>query len=267
MKVIRERAFDMYGYSTNSSWRVVGLGSRKRWIAPAGLMLVLLLFSCGAPAFAAEGLTILLMPGGYEGAIQFKPFTISDSKNLFPHLRFENPELDWDRLKIGHLYWLCGEFEKFARSVNAPLHVRFVGWNEALTQIDALKDDYDVVQIPSTWTAHFIAEGVLAKRHEVNEADYLPGLLQTCTIEGKKEIYAVPWQSDTRILYYHKELTDDPNKLLTFADFRECLRYRYKQKRISPKGKWEAPFGVSADRNWDILHNIVAYFSRILPKA
>jgi len=96
---------------------------------------------------------MLLMPGGYEGAIQFKSFTISDSKSLFAHLRFENPGLDWDVLKIGHEYWLCGELEKYALSLNAPLHVRFVGWNEALNQIDALRDSYDVVQIPTTWAA------------------------------------------------------------------------------------------------------------------
>lgn len=258
----------MCGCSTDWSWPVVWFGFRKRWFRPAGLMFIVFLFSCGQPAFTAEGLTILLMPGGYEGAIQFQPFTKSDCNSLFPHLIFENPEHDWDQLKVGHLHWLCGELEKFARNLNAPLHVRFVGWDEAMTYIDSLREDYDVAQIPSTWTAHFIDKGVLAKCRDVNESEYPPGLLQSCSIGGKKKIYAVPWQSDTRVLYYRKAMTDDPNKLLNFASFKECLRHRSKQKRTLPKDRWEAPFGVSIDRNWDILHNITAYFfsGRILEK-
>jgi len=66
----------------------------------------------------------------------------------------------------------------------------------------------------------------------------------------------VPWQSDTRLLYYRKELTDDPNKLQTFAGFVQCLHSQHQQTG-SP------PFGVGLNRKrdaWDVLHNTLAYF-------
>ena len=239
-------------------------GLRRSWPWRIGLVLTLLLSvsSCRRRVAESEEFTVLLMPMERAETALYKPFSKADSSSLFRHLKFDNKDADWSELKIGYHRWLCSQLENFAqrKKIVRPIHVRFAPWDEALNLIEALKDDYDVVQVPSTWTAHLIAEGVLTKCKDVNETAFLPELLKSCRVQGKEEIYALPWQVDTRVLYYSNELTDDPNRLSTFFDFSRCLEGRRQQQENAPTGVCEAPFGVGVDREWDILHNTFAYF-------
>ena len=227
---------------------------RRRCVA----WLMLILGAC-APAWASEDLTVLVMP--IERRETSGRPTFTPDSHPFKNLVFENPDADWKALKIGDHHWLCGELDAFARSIDAKVHVRFAHWNEALHSIVALRDRYDVVQVPSTWTAYLIEKKVLAKWDGLDTSQYHPQVLRSCSIEGKKDVYAVPWQIDLRVLFYRDELTDDPGKLVTYDGFVECLRTARERAKGEPSSTVVEPFGVGADRDWDILHNLFAYYT------
>lgn len=230
----------------------------RRWYRNGMAWLVLILCAC-APAWASEELTVLVMPIE-RVETSGKPAFTQDAQQ-FPHLVFENTAADWRSLKIGDHHWLCGELDAFARSIDAKVHVRFVHWNEALHSIVALRNRYDVVQVPSTWTAHLIEKKVLAKWDGLDASQYHPQVLRSCSIEGEKDVYAVPWHIDLRVLFYRGDFTSDPSKLVTYDGFVECLRAAQERAKGDANSAVVAPFGVGAERDWDILHNLFAYYT------
>jgi ABC-type glycerol-3-phosphate transport system substrate-binding protein len=229
---------------------------QHQWLVIFSLS-VILSFVC--PAAWSEPLTIVLLPIERAETASTKPFTKAD--NPFQKLEFDNPKEQWEELNIGYHHWLCGELEKYAEEVGETIHIRFISWKRALHDItETYRGGYDVIVVPSTWTAHLINKKILTSFGDINEANYPPKLLKTCRIKGKKEIYAVPWQLDLRVLFYRSVLTNDPNRLATYKDFRECLLERQEQMQGSADPTWQAPFGVSLDENWDILHNLLGPF-------
>ena len=199
-----------------------------------------------------------------------EPFAKNEANKLYPHLTFEN-DGDWRNLGIGYHRWLCGELNKFAdENEDLTIHVWFISWDRALHEIKSHWSKCDVIQVPSTWTAHLVEEKILSKvLDEPNQADYPEKLLKTCYPEGSTEMYAIPWQIDVRVLFYRSELTDDPTKLDTFKEFRQCLDDRKTQMEHSPDTTWQAPLGIRLEPDWNIVHNVFRYFfgGRILEKA
>jgi len=186
-----------------------------------------------------------------------KPF--SKNSHPFTNLRFDK-ETEFASLEIGYQYWLCEQLQTFAKEQDIEITVRFISWDQAHNEIDSIWKEFDLIQVPSTWTAHLIDKGILAKWDgDVNLQYYPAKLLDTCRIEGKKDIYAVPWHIDLRVLFCRKELTDDPNKIHLFDDFRKCLIERKKQMEAHTGSVWK-PFCIAKDRDWDILHNTLRYF-------
>jgi len=199
------------------------------------------------------------MPIESADTTKVEPF--NKSENPYDRLRFDNTETEWKQLQIGYQNWLCSELQKFAQDEELEITVRFISWDQAHHEIDSLGKAFDLIQIPSTWTAYLIDQGLLAKwEGDVNLQKFAPKLLNTCRIEGHKDIHAIPWQLDVRVLFYRQELTDDPNRLLTFDDFLKCLEDRKKRMNSSPDPVWKSPFCIARDRDWDILHNTLRYF-------
>lgn len=252
----------MYKHLIELQRKTVGSGWRNNHFCQISLIFLILIPCFCQITVAEEGLSILLMPVEGLETTENTPFT--QTNHPFGYLKFLNQSQDdWEKLKIGYHYWLCAELEKFAQAElkGGSLYVRFAAWENALNAPDALKN-YDVIQVPSTWTAYFISEGALSKCKDPNMSVFLPELVKTCSIEGSNDIYAIPWQSDTRVLYYRKELTNNLDILKNYKDFVKCLENRKNTfKEIPPPEGWKAPFAVSVKRDWDHLHFLSYFFN------
>lgn len=233
----------------------------RRFIAA---LLVLALAAC-MPRAALGQVTVLVMPMEHpkDGVDPFGP---ADYAEMYPKLRILNADGEWQHLRIGCHRWLCKELNDVAANLDttAPkterkelVHLRFLSWNHAFDNLTVTyKGKYDVCQVPSTWTAALIDKGILAPYDDFTTGDYPPRLLKTCCLHGGKRYHAVPWHIDFRVIYYADRLTTNPDDLLEYRSFEQCLLRRDAQMRSSPDGKWEAPLGLGITRNeWDILHN------------
>jgi ABC-type glycerol-3-phosphate transport system substrate-binding protein len=207
-----------------------------------------------------EELKILVMPIESNSTTNKPFFSKEESETLYPNLTFEN-NADWNDLGIGYHRWLCGELDKFAKeNKDLKIHIWFISWDRALHEISSYWSQYDVIQVPSTWTAFLAEQQILSKIiDEPNYANYPVNLLGTCYPEGSTEIYAIPWQIDIRLLFYRSELAKDPVELSDFDSFSRCLQSLQEQTKLS-SGTITKPLGISLSHDWDIVHNVFRYF-------
>ncbi len=228
------------------------LNGRRKLLSLSAVLWGVLLLAFSPPA-TADDLRIFLMP--MEHAKPGKPaLTKSALKADYPNLVIENDEVQWDSLRIRHHHWLYGQLQQIAADEGEKIHIRFLSWQHALKDLTGqYKGKYAVCQVPSTWAALLIKEGILAKAPEFDPNEYLEQLLPTCRGE-EDDYYAIPWHVDFRVLYYRKVLTKDPTRFVRFSDFKKCLAER--QADLKKRGSSDPmPMGMGITRDWDLLHN------------
>lgn len=149
-----------------------------RWRA---LLLALLLTGCAAPQ--DEGTELRFWVVGREGEVLVS--------TLLPEFEREHPDI---RVRVQTLPWTAA---------HAKLLTAFAS--------DALPD---VFQLGNTWMPEFAAIGALAPLDARLAAsgsmwadDYFPGILDTNRIDGT--LYGIPWNVDTRLLYYRSDVLAD----------------------------------------------------------
>ncbi len=212
------------------------------WLTVASMIAL----AVGLPVSASGQVTVIVMPMEHPKK-DVSRFTVDDYKKDHPNLEIENTSPgEWEKLRIGHHRWLCGELQGLASKADQVVHLRFLSWEqhpfEDLTV--TYKGRYDVCQVPSTWTAALIQKGILAECGDLFDPNNYPKqLLKTCHIHGQKSYYAVPWHIDFRVIYFSDRLTQDPDELIDFDGFKRCLADR------------KARMGIGKTRNeWDLLH-------------
>jgi ABC-type glycerol-3-phosphate transport system substrate-binding protein len=181
-----------------------------------------------------------------------------DDANYTSYLVFDNTDEEWKRMELGKQGWVCGELLDFAQKEKVKIRIRFVSWERALSEINSHGKDYDIIQVPSTWTAYLSEKLLIPFTNDPNLSRFPDNLSVTCRPADSQMVYAIPWQIDLRVLYVRRELTDEPAMLKTFKDLSDCLRTRKESQGKRPS--WEAPMGVSLARNWNILHDTFRYF-------
>jgi multiple sugar transport system substrate-binding protein len=142
------------------------------------MLLALLLAACTAPA--EQGTELRFWVVGREGEVLVS--------SLLPEFEREHPDI---RVRVQTLPWTAA---------HAKLLTAFAS--------DALPD---VFQLGNTWLPEFAAIGALAPLDTRLSAsktmwadDYFPGILDTNRIDGT--LYGVPWNVDTRLLYYRTDV-------------------------------------------------------------
>jgi hypothetical protein len=231
--------------------------SYQQWLV---VFLVLSLLIFAHDVSYGKSLKIMITPMESMWTTNKEPFT-QDDNPFHPYIVFDNITEEWKNQGIGYHHWLCGELYKFAQEKGITIILRFISWPQAHNEIDSLAKDFDLIEVPSTWTAYLIKEGFLAKwDDDIYLQSYPNKLVDTCRIQGKKDYYAVPWKIDLRVLFYSSELTSDPNNVKTFQGFARCLESRKSEMAGKNNSTWQAPFCVARDCDWDILHNTLRYF-------
>ncbi len=236
------------------------MGNTRAFFIRFLMLPLFFLFAGSFSTSVASGteISILLMP--LEPIEQeMESFSIDDAK-YSPYLIFDNTSKEWEELELGRQHWICNQLDKFAKAEDVKIKIRFISWDRAFYEITAHGRDYDVIQVPSTWTAYLSEEKILIPFLDDPDTSSFPqNLLRTCHLEGSHEIYGIPWQIDLRALYVRNELADDPSMLTTFETFSQCLKDR-KESQIDKGPLWQAPLGISLNKDWNILHDTFRYF-------
>ena len=115
---------------------------------------------------------------------------------------------------IGDIRPLIDQFEAEQHS-----HVRLtvLSWETAWTELVKVAlygHGPDVSEIGTTWIGNLVAMNTLRPfaPAELNvlggSAAFLPSSWQSSIVLGEKEVCAVPWLADTRLIYYRRDLLD-----------------------------------------------------------
>jgi len=98
-----------------------------------------------------------------------------------------------------------GKYRVLFREGNADTGQRL---DKLRTQFQAGGEDLDVILGDVIWTAELAANGWVADLSdhfpESTQQEYLPGSVEAIIYDGKP--YAMPWYTDTGLLYYRKDL-------------------------------------------------------------
>ena len=103
---------------------------------------------------------------------------------------------------------------------NPDIEIKFIiipwshTWNKLIdiTKGRQTTDLPDIIQVGNTWIPTLIYLGCLAKISSDLDnfyyKNFIPQLWESCITDGGKNIYAIPWFSDIRVLYYRKDVFD-----------------------------------------------------------
>lgn len=149
---------------------------------------------------------------------------------------------------------------------NVKIKVTVLDWGSAWTKVTTAAtsgEGPDLLQLGTTWVPAIAAmngiEDLSSRIADVgDENDYLPASWKTTMIEGKPEVYGVPWFVDARAIFYRTDAFEkagvDPNTAFQNWDsFKEALT---KINGVDIGGKKMAAFGLSGKNDWNVAHNI-----------
>ncbi len=140
-----------------------------------------------------------------------------------------------------------------------PIAIEFIRWDDAYNRIvsaissDDLDPTPDIAQVGHSWAVGLANQGRIADVSEFidGSAFYPPQMVGSDTFE-REGLFAVPWFSEIRLLYYDRESIPAAGALADWDSFLStCVAYT---KRT---GK---PFiGFATTINWNLLHNMAPW--------
>ncbi|RUS43593.1 extracellular solute-binding protein [Cohnella sp. AR92] len=189
---------------------------------------------------------------------QASPSAQTDPVTLSAWIMPNSPKPDADFLKVMDPY--------LKEHPNVTLKVTVLDWGSAWTKITTAAtsgEGPDILQLGTTWVPAIASMGgidkITDKMGDVGgEASYLPASWNTTKIEGKEDIYGVPWFVDARAIYYNKEAfkaanVDPAEAFKTWDSFKSALE---KVNGVTLDGKKVAALGVPGKNDWNVVHNI-----------
>ncbi len=156
--------------------------------------------------------------------------------------------------------------KKFQKEYGVPVSIRMLNWGEAFDEIgkalaetDSSVKGPDLIQLGSTWVAHFAAAGqirpmdmLLAK---IDTTRFFAECLKTTHIADNSTSYSVPWFLDVRGLFVNerlwKNLEVQEQDVDTYPKFMGVLRAISQAQLKNGKGMAVAPFAIAGKNDWD----------------
>jgi multiple sugar transport system substrate-binding protein len=135
-------------------------------------------------------------------------------------------------------------------------------WSE-LVKVALYKTGPDISEIGTTWVDNFVSLQALRpfEPHEeglLGEAStFLPSLWQSGVILGKPQRWAIPWEADTRLIYYRRDLLqqagiDEQTAFQSFEHLNQTLA-RLQQSGVA------VPFAFNTLRHPRTLHFLASW--------
>jgi multiple sugar transport system substrate-binding protein len=159
----------------------------------------------------------------------------------------------------------------FTAKTGIKVKVELVGWD---VQFDRIRnaavsgEGPDITQAGTTQVPFFAALGGfddLSKR--VNDIGgqgaYPEGVWNTTKVAGQDGIYAVPWFTEARAIYYRKDVlrkagVDPASAFSNWDNFRNTLQ-AIKDKVPTVGGKSIEPFGQPGKKAFDLVHHVMPF--------
>lgn len=153
---------------------------------------------------------------------------------------------------------------------NITVTPTILDWGSAWTKLTTAAtsgEGPDVSQIGSTWVAALGAMGAFEDLSSVYDQfggteSFLDASLPTTQVAGSDERYGVPWFTDTRAIFYRKDICEaagvNPDTdFETWDSFKEALK---KIKALGTfEGKEVIPFGMPGKNDWNVVHNFAPW--------
>jgi len=148
------------------------------------------------------------------------------------------------------------------------IHVRLtllpwdIAWVE-LVKVALYGHGPDISEIGTTWIGNLIAMNTLRPFAPTElailggAAAFLLSSWQSCAVLGEREVCAVPWLADTRLIYYRRDLLDKAGVDIATA-FSSARQLALTLGRLSDHGI-ELPWVVPNRYAWNTLHNIASW--------
>jgi multiple sugar transport system substrate-binding protein len=158
----------------------------------------------------------------------------------------------------------------FEKETGIDVEVQLVGWD---VQFDRIRNAAvsgkgpDVTQAGTTQVPFFAALGGfddLSDRVDDIGGDdaYAPGVWQTTQVSGQDGVYAVPWFTEARSIYYRKDLLEkagvDPETAFTDWDaFKATLRKLKDSGAVDNKETYA--YGSPGKQAFDLVHHVMPF--------
>jgi multiple sugar transport system substrate-binding protein len=158
----------------------------------------------------------------------------------------------------------------FEKETGIDVEVQLVGWD---VQFDRIRNAAvsgkgpDVTQAGTTQVPFFAALGGfddLSDRVDEIGGDgaYAPGVWQTTQVSGRDGVYAVPWFTEARSIYYRKDLLRkagvDPETAFTDWDaFKATLRKLKDSGAVDNKETYA--YGSPGKQAFDLVHHVMPF--------
>jgi multiple sugar transport system substrate-binding protein len=159
----------------------------------------------------------------------------------------------------------------FERKTGVKVNVKLVGWD---VQLDRIRNAAvsgtgpDITQAGTTQVPFFAALGgfsdLSSRTGQIGgPSGYAPAVWQTTQVAGRNGTWAVPWFTETRSIYYRKDVLKkagiDP--ATAFTDWNAFVHtlQTIKAKVPSINGKPIAPFGYPGKKAFDLVHNLMPF--------
>lgn len=155
--------------------------------------------------------------------------------------------------------------KNFQKESGIPVNVRVLNWGEAFDEIskalsstDSSASLPDVIQLGSTWVAHFAAKGQIRSidflMDQMDSTRFLVEGLKSSHIDDKPGIYSLPWFLDVRGLYANErqwnELEICDSNIATYPKFMGTLRAVATAPIRNAKGVAIVPFALPGKNDW-----------------
>jgi multiple sugar transport system substrate-binding protein len=159
----------------------------------------------------------------------------------------------------------------FERQTGVHVNVKLVGWD---IQLDRIKNAAvsgtgpDVTQAGTTQVPFFAAlNGFSDLSGDTSQiggsGGYAPAVWSTTQVAGENGTWAVPWFTETRSIYYRKDVLKkagiDPKTAFTTWDAYLNTLKTIKAKVPQIDGKPIAPFGYPGKKAFDLVHDLMPF--------
>jgi multiple sugar transport system substrate-binding protein len=175
---------------------------------------------------------------------------------------FTLPSHDEDALII--LRQALDDFQKSHRDI--PISVAQLGWTTAwsdLVRTALYKDGAEVSEVGSTWVGSFVGMDALrpCTMPEISKiggpAAFLSSAWQSGSLIGDKQLWAVPWLSDARVIFYWRDMleqagVDEQRAFQSFDQMEDTL------SRLQAQGIG-TPWAVTTRLTSNTLYNISSW--------
>jgi multiple sugar transport system substrate-binding protein len=107
--------------------------------------------------------------------------------------------------------------DEFERQYHVKVHLTIIGWASGWSEImkfGLYGQGPDVSEIGTTWLGGIAAMNALRPftladmRTLGKPEDFLENSWQSCTLKSDATLWAIPWQTDTRLFYYRPDIFD-----------------------------------------------------------